>query len=83
MCVVMSCLHSIDQSLWNQLQLKLSIHPHMTNHYALQAPSCHRPRSSTTPTTPARYWLLQMLLEWALTCKCHQTNCSQKITKRP
>lgn len=25
--------------------------------------------------TPARYWLLQMLLEWALTCKYQHTHC--------
>lgn len=27
-----------------------------------------------TPMTPARYWWLQMLLEWALTCKCRRAH---------
>lgn len=38
--------------------------------FDLQAPNCPRQRSLMTLMTPARFWLLQMLQAWGLTCKC-------------
>lgn len=38
--------------------------------FDLQAPSCPRQRNLMTLMTPARFWLLQMLQAWGLTCKC-------------
>lgn len=46
-----------------------------------QVQSCHKPKSSMTPMTPVKSWLLQMLLEWVLTCRCLHTAVEKMIQR--